>query len=235
MKRRRDAGSDADASEDESVGFASFLAWYPSGNELIGRGVNNGFSGSKKKAKHQENDDGVGNPMRNCRHQRAEDTPPDDAGREHAARAKTIGEPAGRCLKKCVSEEECAEDKSQLNICDREFFGEFRAGDREIYPVEIGDCAEDKEPENEEPTYVGSWLGVHPQVQAAPGRSAAMPREANTIDLLSLTSLSLGSVRFEKFDKLRRNDFVFARLQHERIHAKAVLRCTQNNGGISAF
>src|SRR5208337_2284648 len=181
-KRRCDAGADADTSKNKSVGLAALIPRNPPGHKLVGGRIDNCFPRAKQKPEHQERHHDIRNSVRDARRKRAEHTPPHNSCGENATWPEAIRKPAGRSLKQRVSQEECAEDEAQLLIANREFFGKLRASDGKIDPVEVGDCAQDKKPEDQEPTHARSAPRTHPRVQNLLPRWKESPQQPEVRD-----------------------------------------------------
>ncbi len=114
------AGSDAracsDARENHSIGYAALLRGNPLRDELVRRGVDNGFAGAQKKTHQHEKENGAPDLGRQRRGECGEYAPPHDAYREDASWAEAINQPATGSLKQSVTKQKSAEDPAEPNL-----------------------------------------------------------------------------------------------------------------------
>src|SRR5215472_15127099 len=210
-KRRSSGGPKADPCEDDPVSRATFIAWNPAGDKLIGRGKHHSLAYTKKKTNHGEDQQGVGDVMRDGGRERAEDAPQHKFKSKHSPWTESIGEPSRGGLEDCVAKKKYTKYQSEADVADGKFLSEFCSCNRQIHPVDESDRAEDKEPNDKEPADAACRLCIH-------------FASVTAINPFRSSSRLSRSMRFKEPHELLGDDFFFARFQHERVHAEATFK-----------
>ncbi len=160
-KNRGSACACPNAGEDQTVGKTPLLRGNPLRNELVGSGIDDGFACAEQEANKNKAGKGSSDRRRQRCRERREDSPPNNADREHVARAEPARQPSARCLKNGIAKQKSAKDRAELNLGEMVFLGQGSTGNRDIDPVEIGNCTQNEQPEHQEPAHSAGGLVSH--------------------------------------------------------------------------
>src|SRR5256885_2963197 len=154
-ERRRDCGTYANARENHAIGHAALLRGNPARDELIGRRVDHRFPDAEQQPGENQRGKRIAQGRRDRGGKRRENTPPDHATRQHAARAPFVGEPTCRGLEERVTQKKKCRQTTELHIAEVVVGFDARGGDAQVDAVEKGDGAQDEKPSDEQPPYAG--------------------------------------------------------------------------------
>src|SRR5580700_4624556 len=112
------------------------------------------------------------------------DSPQQNSGGKHASRTQAIGEPTSDGLKDCITDQEGAGERSQLDVGQVEFRGDGVTGNRDVDAVDVGDGTQKKQTEDEEPADACGALFRHSSPSAH--RSRCILSEGERVTLLLL-------------------------------------------------
>src|SRR5579875_2262411 len=148
---RRDAGAEPDTRKDEAVGFTAFDGRNPAGDDRVGGRIDDRFPSAETEPDEDGHPEQAAHSWGERGDEGCEDGPPDSAEEKDGAGAETVGEPASRCLASGVTKDEGAEDEAELLLREMKLTGDRAASYGDVDAIEVGDGADDEDPEYEEP------------------------------------------------------------------------------------
>ncbi len=113
-----EAGARSYTGENPSIRNAALGGRNPARNKLIGRGIDNRFARTEKKADRDQNEKRTCNVRGNHGSERGKNAPPHDARGQHPARSEAVCEPAPYRLEECVTNQHRAEHFAQLHVAE---------------------------------------------------------------------------------------------------------------------
>src|SRR5256885_3952152 len=155
---RRDRGTHAYSSENHAVRDAPLLRRNPTCDELIRGGIDHRFSNPKQKARENQCGKRIAPTCGDRCGKRGENSPPDHAACEHAARAPLIREPTCRRLEERVAQKKKCRQPAELHIAEVVIAFNACCGDAEIDAGQKRNGAQNEEPGDEQPADAGFRL-----------------------------------------------------------------------------
>ena len=110
---RRQAAAGTHSGKDQSIDHATLAHGNPAGHKLIRCRIDHRLSGAQGKPQSDQQGHGMGDVRRQKRGQRCCDAPGQHSQGQDPAGSEASGQPSGRQLKSCITDQKGAEDPAQ--------------------------------------------------------------------------------------------------------------------------